>query len=150
MFTLKDFVTESNRIEGLGPAQPDEIAAHELLLKTSPLTIEALEAFVKAIANAPLRRHTGMDVRVGNHRPPHGGARIVEDLKYLLERINDTTVSPWDAHIAYETLHPFLDGNGRSGRAIWLWQHGGMFRVPLGFLHTWYYMSLEESRIPTK
>jgi Fic family protein len=37
-----------------------------------------------------------------------------------------------------------MDGNGRSGRAIWLWQmlrqEGG---APLGFLHHFYYQTLE-------
>ena len=45
-------------------------------------------------------------------------------------------------HHEYETLHPFTDGNGRSGRVLWLWMLGGIKNTPLGFLHHWYYQSL--------
>ncbi len=58
---------------------------------------------------------------------------------------------PYISHVAYENLHPFTDGNGRSGRALWLWQmmHGTMRQVnmarDLGFLHTFYYQTLNAS-----
>lgn len=53
---------------------------------------------------------------------------------------------PWEVHIAYEMLHPFTDGNGRSGRMLWAWQ---MRNFPLDFLHTFYYQTLNAlSRTP--
>ena len=50
-------------------------------------------------------------------------------------------------HVEYETLHPFTDCNGRSGRMIWLWQMLKQDRLVAGlsFLHSWYYSSLENS-----
>src|SRR2546422_7327119 len=101
-FTLADFVTESNHIEGLGTAQAHEIAAHVDFLGTRPLTVEALQNLVTRIAGASLRAHTGMDVRVGTHYPPHGGARIIESLKALLIAVNAAAISAWDAHQQYE------------------------------------------------
>jgi Fic family protein len=56
-------------------------------------------------------------------------------------------LSPFAAHVRYEHLHPFTDGNGRSGRAIWAWQmlYQGRGEIPLGFLHHFYYQSIQNA-----
>lgn len=45
-------------------------------------------------------------------------------------------------------LHPFMDGNGRTGRAVWAWamQRDGQDPFALSFLHRFYYQTLEYSR----
>lgn len=141
-FTLEDFVRESNRIEGIPQIRAGDLEAHEEFLALPP-TLEHLCNFVALIAGAALRRYPGMNVRVGPHLPHPGGPKIEEELIALLMR---SDLSPYQFHQRYETLHPFLDGNGRSGRALWLRQMGGIERAPLGFLHTWYYQSLQASR----
>ena len=139
--TLTKFIEESNRIEGiLRPPTDREIAAHENFLALDEITIPDLERFVSYVQpGAELRSKRGMDVRVGNHYPPPGGPNVVERLYRQLVQLND--FSAYDIHIAYEMLHPFTDGNGRSGRALWLWMMGG--DAPLGFLHHFYYQTLE-------
>jgi Fic family protein len=66
-------------------------------------------------------------VRVGNHFPPH--PNDVSPLMFeLLEWWNTqaTQLSPILSsailHYRFEDIHPFADGNGRTGRALALWE----------------------------
>lgn len=147
-FSLPDFVRESNRIEGIFKDDIEvDLAAHIALLELPELMVHHVCAFVHFVADAELRRAPGMNVRVGRHRPPPGGPLILHELQQILDFVNFRAPDDaWAAHHRYETLHPFLDGNGRSGRAIWLWQMGGISKVPLGFLHTFYHQTLQASR----
>ncbi len=147
--TLKDFVAESNRIESIFRApKSHEIEAHRTLLCRPALTIPAIVEFVHVICQARLRREFGMDVFVSEHCPPPGGPDIVDSLDKLLIQISEDKLTPYEGHHAYETGHFFMDGNGRSGRAIWAWHKKlrGEYPFRLGFLHEWYYASLQENR----
>lgn len=146
---LYAFVRESNAIEGItrDPTQR-EIEAHHVLLSLRRVRVSALELFVREIVGAELRRRVGMNVRVGPYVPPLGGPHVEQDLAGLLDAIHVRRIGPWEAHQAYETLHPFLDGNGRSGRVLWAWQMGHMGSDPfaLPFLHAVYYQALGAGR----
>ena len=112
----------------------------------------ALVYFVSQIEpDARLRDKPGLNVRVDRHLVPPGGPEIPVELSSILAaawRVDppDRYNLAYRTHVAYETLHPFTDGNGRSGRALWLWQMGGIDHVPLGFLHTVYHQALADSR----
>ena len=142
MMELVDFIRESNRIEGIvREPYEGEIDAHREFLALTEITVADIQRFVGAVAAAPLRSEPGMDVQVGNHIPPRGGREIVLRLENLLAYMEKH--GAYKTHLAYEKLHPFMDGNGRSGRALWLWMMDD--DVPLGFLHKFYYQTLEAS-----
>lgn len=150
---LLPFVTESNRIEGiLRSPTHEEVQAHLVFLMQDEIEVSDLEKFVAVVAPGKLlRSEPGMNVRVGSHFPPPGGPDVVADLKRVLRRAN-LALKPYGCHQDYETLHPFMDGNGRSGRVLWLWQMVNQdhelsdYALRLGFLHTWYYQSLGDPR----
>ena len=146
MYTIEHFIMESNSIEDIRRMPTvDEIVASLSFLKLDTITVEDMEELVRVYEpTAKLRGEAGSNVTVGDFVPMAGGYRVVCALTELLQKDNNKT--PFELHAEYETIHPFTDGNGRSGRMLWLWAMGGVEKAPLGFLHHWYYQSLQAYR----
>lgn len=145
-FDLNKFLRESLRIENIirEPSQ-EEIYVTEKFLDLKELSVNALTGYVQVFAPYHvLRAERGSNVMVGGHSPPQGGPQVKIALEGILDAINKNEVSAFEAHCAYEWLHPFTDGNGRSGRALWLWlmNLNGEHVFDSSFLHTFYYQSL--------
>lgn len=144
---IRKFIVESNKIEGIvKPLRKEEQDAYMNFLREPKMTIEAIQRLLKVVQpDAKLRDKYGLDVVVGNHIPPKGAPEVRNRLDGLLKLIDDEGLNLYQWHRLYQDLHPWTDGNGRSGRAIWLWQKNG--ECPIGFLHQWYYDSLREARV---
>jgi len=83
--------------------------------------------------------------------PPPPGA--VEDCMAALERfLHDETLSYPTlvraalAHVQFETIHPFLDGNGRIGRLLiaFILHHEGILQKPLLYLSLYFKQNRSE------
>lgn len=143
---LENFIIESNRIEGEKTYLEKELPIYDWWL-ANECNEENLKEFHKRIC----------DVREQLQKSERGVYRRVPVYVGYKEMTNPgsirrmmiqffgslSTMHPYEAHRLYERIHPFVDLNGRTGRAIWLHQMLGKQDVPLGFLHTWYYQSLD-------
>ena len=141
-----DFIRESNRIEGINrEPTAEELTEFERFMGLDKVGVGDLDFFVSVYQpNARLRDASSMPgARVGDLIAPASGPQITESLQGILLDMKEN--GPWQTHVLYETLHPFTDGNGRSGRMLWAWQMG-IEQLGLGFLHMFYYQTLGNSR----
>lgn len=143
---LRRFMIESNAIEGITRSPPRltrEIKATGVFLDLAePMVMDIVKLVSVYQPDAQLRTRQGMNVRVGKHIAPPGGRDIRKDLEEILYAATEQESNPHYFHCWYEELHPFTDGNGRSGRTLWLWMMLRRGGAPLGFLHTFYYQAL--------
>lgn len=148
---LDEFIQESNRIAGIVDVlQFDEVAAYKSLLAYPLLTVKNVVDFCARIEpRGRIRRTLGMNVRENAYVPPEGGPLIVEALEAILDRANHADMQgnhPFMVHQAFDSLMPFMQGNGRVGRAVWAWMMQKIgcdtYWAKKGFLETWYRQSL--------
>lgn len=156
---LREFLIESNKIEGIDGTDSKEMEAAYYFIKQGSISVNDLEALVDTFQpGAKLRDKPGMNVNIGYNnangirvvkfRPMDGGPYVTEELRAILGGAMKGA-HPRRIHHEFQLLHPFQDGNGHSGRMLWLWQmvnQGHDYRPEWGFLHTFYFQSLEHGR----
>lgn len=155
-FNLYEFAKESNEIEGI--KHPDEHHRHKNALawfiQQKSMSRKVLKIFCDKIQQGIRLRTEQKDaVFIGTksgeliYTPPPGNL-VPKLLSALIKKINTEKIHPYLAHYEYEKIHPFTDGNGRSGRALWLWHMHKLtgYDGSLKFLHKYYYQSLQQYR----
>ncbi len=80
--------------------------------------------------------------------PPHAVADCMYDLEKFLHGQDpgiDPLLRAGIAHLQFETIHPFLDGNGRVGRLLitLLLCHDGLLRSPMLYLSLYFKQNRE-------
>jgi hypothetical protein len=138
---LMEFAKESNRIDGITNSEANERMFEKLeeFLKFKELTATRVCEFNEW---GRLRSMEGMYARISGRECLTGGDSLKNHFALIIHTLGER--SAFINHIEFERLHPFTDGNGRTGRAIWLWQmvKQDNYDLSLGFLHKWYYQSL--------
>lgn len=142
MSDLEKFIEESNKIEGELTILSRELPIYEWWL-AQELTESMLMQLHYKLCTA--RKQVEPRYRGVYRNCPvwiAGEERGHYNIEGMMKDLFDEMPEPFEFHKRYEHIHPFVDLNGRTGRAIWLHQMLEKQDVPLGFLHTWYYQSL--------
>ena len=142
---LIKFAIESNNIEGIFDDEKHREHADSLktFLNLPKINVSDLVDFVSKIQpNARLRQKHGDNVWIGG-KSAQDPITVAKSLDKVLYQINGDMISPFVSHQHYEKIHPFTDGNGRSGRALWLWQMMKFHNYNLKclFLRMYYYQT---------
>lgn len=134
---IPKWIRESNLIEGVDDPNADILCykAWQWFLK-EPMSLETILALHRRVMigrlGAPyLGKWRPVDVTVGGRRCPpwQDVSSLIKD--WLLRHgTASSAAQAVIAHVAFEHVHPFVDGNGRVGRMIMNWQRHFAYLPP--------------------
>lgn len=133
----RSFLLESNAIEGIfdGNSLMQAITAWKYLKKQTELTIDVIlkthkilmlkDESIAGFQRGYFRKQT---VYIGGGGSMHY-SKVRKAIEEWLEDVKVSVECPGENgrhiridHVTYEKIHPFIDGNGRSGRMFLNWQ----------------------------
>lgn len=126
---MEEHIKQSNLIEGINdPAEDSQsMIAWDYLAKQKHVGMSELLKTHQLITVRQLEpRYSGhfrdVPVWVGGHETPSPtiAMSIIHSLLIDL-RQNPHWLNPKKAHVQFEKAHPFIDGNGRTGRMLMWW-----------------------------
>lgn len=136
---MREHIKQSNLIESvLDPQEVDQSVKAWNYLKDQPKLTEdvvlkthylIMERLWPSIAGS----FRTCNVEVGGRLCPswHDVPHLMTEWLYRYP-----SMSPREAHIAFEHIHPFRDGNGRTGRMLMWWQEKDLGLEPTLIEHS--------------
>lgn len=146
---MKKYIHESNLIESIDDPAYDKqgMIAWNYLKKQSELNFSVIMKVQKTITllQDDLQPHqrgysrstSKVNVFIGGHIAPSWW--LVDDMlnNWLLDiKENWQTLDPIEMHLRFEHIHPFADGNGRTGRMLLWWHEIKLEQKPTLFLNS--------------
>lgn len=135
---MEEHIRHSNLIEGIDDPEQDQqsLRAWEWLEKEKHISHGMIQALQGQITHGHLEpQYVGVyrpiQVYVGSHIPP--APAMVPSMMYSwgMNMNNDwKTLDPKMMHVQFETIHPFVDGNGRTGRMLMWWHQKKLNQFP--------------------
>ncbi len=140
-----EFLRESNAIEGVYDDQSlkDAIGAWQYLMTRPIMTMSViLETHRILMVNQAIeRKYKGsfrdIDVYIGGQRAV--SPSMIESLllmQFVFETMRAHPTPDWQhLHVVYERIHPFVDGNGRTGRMFMNWTRVNRCQLGIMIIH---------------
>lgn len=162
-FDVKEYIRESNLIENIDDPKEDEqsMIAWNYLKNQKSLSHSVIQKVQRTITinqtdllptqQGHYRSMSKVNVYVGDSTPPLWP--MVDGMmdNWLLDLSeSDYRLDPLKMHIRFEKIHPFADGNGRTGRMLLWWHEVKLGKKPTLFTdkekHKLYYPLFNRGR----
>lgn len=135
---MNNHIHQSNLIENINSKSADRqsMKAWVYLIKQDIISQPALLQLHKLITKGQLPKseaghYRKIGVYVGNHVPPEPFLAQQLIYNWLYDLLDHwKTLDPKEMHIRFEHIHPFVDGNGRTGRMLMWWHEIKLGKEP--------------------